>query len=300
MEIDQGPDLDCSHNAYHEFPTGSNFRPEHFQSEWNNSHRRYKTQRGESPFTAGARATPGFKPRNLLHRPENLARVTSLIYRLLGHNPIESFAINCEKTLANWISLLRETTPPHNVSSSDPRWAGAFKVLDSIITGRQGEYLLRRLAYVQLTRLFASLEAVIKSDRDNGRIHREPYYTNAHIAMDIYMSAQERDSNTGELRRKLRQGRRRFSRRWSDLAILAPLFVLIYSDAAEVIINDFKKTDGAALKLVATRILETCPDQLMVICTHLTEAAETAASNPSCDIRQFVAAQIRQFFAPLN
>jgi hypothetical protein len=233
MEIDQEPNSDCSHDAYHESPTGSSFRPEHFQSERNDSYRRYKTQRGESPFTAGATATLGFKPQS--HHPEKLARVTSLKYRLLGYNPIESFAINCERTLTNWILLLRETTPPHNVSSSDPRWVGAFKVIDSIITGRQGEFLLRRLAYVQLTRIFATLEAIIKSDRDNGRIHREPYYTNAHIAMDIYMSAQEKNSNTGELRRKLRQSRRRFSRRWSDLAILAPLFVLIYSDAAEVI-----------------------------------------------------------------
>jgi hypothetical protein len=235
MEIDQGPNSDYSHDACHEFPTGISFRPERFQNGRNNSYRRYKIQRSESPFTTGANAASGFKPLSLLHRPERLTQVNSILYRLLGHNPIESFAINCEKTLMNWISLLRETTPPHDVSSSDPRWAGAFKVLDSIITGRQGGYLLRRLAYVQLTRVFASLEAIIKSDRDNGLIHREPYYTNAHIAMDIYMSAQEKDSNTGDLRRKLRQGRRRFSRRWSDLAILAPLFVLIYSDAAEVI-----------------------------------------------------------------
>jgi hypothetical protein len=85
-----------------------------------------------------------------------------------GQHPIEAFAINCEKTLTNWVSLLRKTTPPHNVSSSDPRWVGAFKVLDSIITGRQGEYLLQRLAYVQLTRLFASLETIIKSETMDG------------------------------------------------------------------------------------------------------------------------------------
>jgi hypothetical protein len=84
MEIDQEPNSDGSHNAYHKLLMGSSFSPEHFQSERNNSHRRYKAQGGETPFTQGATATAEFKPRGLLHRPEKSARVTSLIYRLLG------------------------------------------------------------------------------------------------------------------------------------------------------------------------------------------------------------------------
>lgn len=63
----------------------------------------------------------------------------------------------------------------------------------------------------------------------------------------------------------------------------------------------FKKTDGATLKLVAARILETCPGLLVGICTSLSEAVETAAgSSPSVDTRQFVAAQIRHAFSLLD
>lgn len=84
-------------------------------------------------------------------------------------------------------------------------------------------------------RLFRSLEAIIKSDRDRGRMHRGPYYRDSSVAMDIYMSAQETQSNTKRLRLKLKGGRKRFSKRWGTLAAPSPLFVLVYTDAAEAI-----------------------------------------------------------------
>ncbi len=93
----------------------------------------------------------------------------------------------------------------------------AFKAVDNVICG-QGTDLLQRLANIQLIRLFNSLEGIIKADRDNGRIHREPYYRDANVAMDIYLGAQGTQVDTKELRLKLRQGRKRFSKRWSHLA----------------------------------------------------------------------------------
>ncbi|KAI3333798.1 hypothetical protein F4824DRAFT_512943 [Ustulina deusta] len=164
-----------------------------------------------------------------------LARVTSLSKRLIGYDPIGTFADNCEKTLPDWIGLLRKATLPNDITSEDPRIITAFKAVDNVICG-QGTDLLQRLANVQLMRLFGSLKDIIKSDRDNGRIHREPYYRDANVAMDIYLSAQETQSNTKQLRLKLKQGRKRFSKRWSDLATASPLFVLVYSDAAEAIV----------------------------------------------------------------
>ncbi|KAI8623439.1 hypothetical protein F5Y19DRAFT_492631 [Xylariaceae sp. FL1651] len=164
-----------------------------------------------------------------------LARVTSLSKRLIGHDPIGTFADNCEKTLPDWIALLRKAKLPNDITSEDPRIITAFKAIDKVICG-QGTDLLQRLANVQLMQLFRSLEGIIKSDRDSGRIHREPYYRDANVAMDIYLSAQETQPNTNGLRLKLKQGRKRFSKRWSDLATPSPLFVLVYSDAAEAIV----------------------------------------------------------------
>ncbi len=165
----------------------------------------------------------------------HLARVTSLSKRLIGQNPIGTFADNYEKTIPDWIALLRETSLPNGITSEDPRIITAFKVVDTVICG-QGTALLQRLANVQLIRLFSAVKGIIKSERENWRIHREPYYRNADIAMDIYMSAQEPQSNMTELRLKLTYGRKRFSKRWSDLATMSPLFVLVYSSAAEALV----------------------------------------------------------------
>lgn len=112
-------------------------------------------------------------------------RVTFLSNRLIGHGPIGTFVGNCEKTLPDWITLLREATLPNGITSTDPRIITAFKAVDNVICG-QGTNTLRRLANVHLIRLFASLEAIIKTDRDVGRIHRGPHHRDDHVPMDIY------------------------------------------------------------------------------------------------------------------
>lgn len=164
-----------------------------------------------------------------------LARVTFLTKKLIGRDPIGTFADNYEKTMPDWMALLRETSLPSGITSEDPRIITAFRVVDSVICGR-GTALLQRLANVQLNRLFSVVKGIVKSERENWRIHREPYYRDAGIAMDIYMSAQEPQSDVAELRLKLKYGRKRFSKRWSDLATLSPLFLLVYSGAAEAMV----------------------------------------------------------------
>ncbi len=164
-------------------------------------------------------------------------RLTNLAHRLVGHDPINTFAENCDKTVGDWISLLGKTTLPSDITSSDPRIIAAFQAVDSVICG-QGTNLLRRLAYIQLMRLFVSLEAIIKSDREIGRLHREPCYRDATVAIDIYMSAQAGHSNTGDLRRELKE-RKRCGRIWSGLARPSPLIVLMYAEAAEPIVYAF-------------------------------------------------------------
>lgn len=164
----------------------------------------------------------------------DFGQVTILAYQLVGHDPIHSFAENCDKTMGEWMALLGKTTLPSDIASSDPRIIVAFQAVDGVLCG-QGTYLLRRLAYVQLMRLFVFLEAVIKSERESGRLHRKPCYRDTTVAIDVYMNAQERRSNTSALRREL-QERKRFGRSWSDLAGPSPLFVLVYSDAAEPIV----------------------------------------------------------------
>ncbi|KAJ2906477.1 hypothetical protein MKZ38_001458 [Zalerion maritima] len=204
-----------------------------------------------------------------------MARLTSLTYRLLGQDPINCFAENCEKTIADWISLLGKTTLPNNIASSDPSIIAAFRAVDIVICGQQGTHLLRRLAHVQLMRLFISLERIIAHKRASGRLQGARGYRNTCVAMTIYMSARERRSNVKDLEYELKE-RKRCGRSWTDLARPSPLFVLVYSDLAEPIVKDFKRTDAATLRSVATRVVEACPDGLVRICIQLADRAEWA------------------------
>ena len=145
------------------------------------------------------------------------------------------FAKNCENAITDWISLLGKTTLPGDVASSDSRIIAAFKAVDRIICGQEGTYLLRRLAHVQLMRIFTTLESIIRSERETGRVPREPCYRDASVAVDIYMNAQEDRSHPEALRRELKE-RKRAGRSWSVLAGPSPLFTMIYSEAAEPIV----------------------------------------------------------------
>ncbi|KAH8749207.1 hypothetical protein F5883DRAFT_435984, partial [Diaporthe sp. PMI_573] len=60
---------------------------------------------------------------------------------------IRIFGDNCEKTMLDWIILLRETTLPCTMVSLAPLITTAFKVVDRIILRRESTNLLRRLAY---------------------------------------------------------------------------------------------------------------------------------------------------------
>lgn len=166
------------------------------------------------------------------------ARVNTWSRKLVGPNPMAFFATNCVEVITDWISLLRVTTLPSDIRSSDTRIINAFKAVDSIICGKATTYRLRRLAYVQLTRIFTILEYSIKSERESKQVHREPCRRDASVALDIYMMAQEDCGSPSALRRAL-QERKRTSRSWNDMAGPSPLFTMMYSEAAEQIVYVF-------------------------------------------------------------
>ncbi|KAK4243624.1 hypothetical protein C7999DRAFT_18045, partial [Corynascus novoguineensis] len=146
-----------------------------------------------------------------------------------------------------------------------------------------------------LSRLFVSLEAIIKSDRENWRLPRKPCCRDATVAIDIYVAAQPGHPDTSDLRRKLKERKRR-ARIWSELARPSPLIVLMYSGETEPMMYDHRKMDTATLKLLATRILEECPGQFVSLCASLADQAESAVRlGHSIDIHQVAAEKIRQY-----
>jgi hypothetical protein len=249
---------------------------------------------------------------------QNVVWVASLASRLAEYDLATSFAYKCEKILTGWISLLRWTTLPENTASSDACILTAFQKVDSIIRG-DSLHLLRRLAYVQLIRVFSKVESIIKTERDTKRMHREPSYRNSSIAIDIYMNAQDSCLHDGLLRRDLRE-RKRIGSRWNSLAVASPLFILLYKDSAESLVyayisqlpssekpgltytrKDFKKTDNSTLKLVASKIHEACPYRLLRACSHIDNAVDTAIKmNLQLNMAEFTAARIKHLLFGLE
>ena len=179
------------------------------------------------------------RPRKLLGKGQKgherkRARTAVLSESMISCDPINVFADNCERTLADWIQLLGNTTAPANITSSDPSFISAFKFVDRILCGAQTSHLLRRLAFVQLMRLSDSLGAIVRSERERG-LRRTSGVVDASVVIDIYKSAQEGRLSTEELKWVVWE-RRRIGRRWTVLAGPSPLFLLVYSDVAEKVV----------------------------------------------------------------
>jgi hypothetical protein len=167
-----------------------------------------------------------------IEQDDALAKANRIYERLLYQADIVNFLRAVETVLIPWVTLLKETTPSDNALSSDPRFLGAFKLLDAAIDGQENSRrLLTRLAYIQLHRLMKLLQGRVAVDRQAGRIHRRSGYKNAYIVLDIYMSAQNHPSPS---RRNLIE-RKCLARRWHDLAGSWPVFVLVYSEDADKI-----------------------------------------------------------------
>lgn len=158
----------------------------------------------------------------------------SLSSRLVRRDAIECFASNCEKIWGDWTSLLRKTTLPRHIASSDTRVIAAFTAVDDVVSGKQSTYVVRWLAYLRLMALFDHLKPVVKSERENGETHRERGDRDISAIVDIYENAQQRGSNTRTPRNAIVE-HRRIGKRVRTLAGPSPLFLLVYSGEAEPI-----------------------------------------------------------------
>ncbi|KAF5553758.1 hypothetical protein FPHYL_8644 [Fusarium phyllophilum] len=224
---------------------------------------------------------------------QNITRATKLSQQLLGPNPKQSFTANCVETIADWVTLLVETTFTSAVTSSDPCIIAAFRAIDKIILGKEATYLLRRLAYVQLRRVFTTLEAILRSERKRNQVRRHPRRGGISVAIDIYMMAQVDGKNSSVSRNQILE-RRRVSRAWEYLAGPSPLLTLMYSEAADPIVRDLWRKDSASLKAVVTSILKDVTWAVR-ICARLTHSAVWAVNcgRPS-GIREATMAEIEQ------
>ncbi|OIW25499.1 hypothetical protein CONLIGDRAFT_635328 [Coniochaeta ligniaria NRRL 30616] len=122
------------------------------------------------------------------------------------------------------------TTVPDNEASSGLYALNAFRLLDKART--DGDYIRTRLAYIRLIDVFDLLEKIVGSSRRNGRLptgKKKSGYRNPCVVIDDYLDAQEQAG----ISRDEVKNRKRVARRWRTLAGPSPIFVIIYSGAAE-------------------------------------------------------------------
>lgn len=132
-------------------------------------------------------------------------RFTTLIQQLSRYNLVHYFLDHYESIFCAWITLVRKTTLHINMVESDPSVLAAFRVLDDTIAGKQGTYLLSRLAHVRLLQVFDALEAIIASESEPKS--RKPGYTYTSKAIDIYQDTQKLQLDAQSLRRRVHERR---------------------------------------------------------------------------------------------
>lgn len=146
---------------------------------------------------------------------------------LVRSDTLQEIAAHCDNILRQWVALVKETTLPTNLSSSDPQVTGAFQKIVDVATGFEST-VFRRLAHVRLLEFFDYLEVLIRAERSQG-LHGQKV-RNITVADRVISSALPA-LGKGQLIET-----RRLSRRWKQMAGPSVFFLMIYTEAAEGIV----------------------------------------------------------------
>lgn len=130
------------------------------------------------------------------------------------------FAKNCEKIHGTWTLLLKETSLPYNATCTDNRVGHVVSTLGGIIAKPENHYQ-SRLAYVQLTRIVAALNKVVKMGRRDGLVEGKSGQRNATVITNMFLG------NASEPKR--------FANRWATLSSTSPLLLFVFTELAEKI-----------------------------------------------------------------
>jgi hypothetical protein len=115
-----------------------------------------------------------------------------------------------------------------------PSVVAAFDEVHRLTRDDRCKRLPLRFAHLQLKYALDALHTAATKDRLRGLVQRKPGYSNASLAIDIYLNAKR--NHPGEIPSRDRLSEyRRVSTRWPQLAGTSPLQLSVYSDAAETI-----------------------------------------------------------------
>jgi hypothetical protein len=150
---------------------------------------------------------------------------------LLLDNPVSFFSSNFQTISALWISLVQRATSGGVIHFI----VTAFDEVHRLAKGGRGPRLPSRFSYLQLKYAFDALNAAVTRDRVRGLGRRKRGYSNASLAIDIYLNA-KRNASGENLSRENLSEYRRVSTRWYQLIRTSLLQLSVYSDVAETIV----------------------------------------------------------------
>ncbi|KAL2179002.1 uncharacterized protein P884DRAFT_111561 [Thermothelomyces heterothallicus CBS 202.75] len=198
---------------------------------------------------------------------------------LIQHTTVEAFASRCASIWDDWILFLSRTTIPPRITSRDSRFTHAFQTIERTISTTDG--VLQWLAYIRLMQVFDTLKKAIGKERKIKIGQRKQGISDDSIAINIYQDALE-----GRLMRRHILERRRVSRRWALLSKPSPLFLLVYSNYAETIVNGFRGVNNPVLDLIGDQVAQRYSPQFTQLCIRLAKGAEEGAVSGSCNLQQ--------------
>jgi hypothetical protein len=109
----------------------------------------------------------------------------------------------------------------------------AVDKVHSLVRTRRDSRLKLRLAFIELQYAIGAIKVTAASLPLRG-LRRRRGYSNASLALDVYLNAKKSDSGDVPTRQILSEYSR-VSSRWSELAAGSPLQACIYADKAETI-----------------------------------------------------------------
>ena len=151
--------------------------------------------------------------------------ISTLAQALLLCDCKQWFAENCEKIYGTWTLLLTKTTLPYNATCTDNRVGNVVSTLGGIFAKPENQYQ-SRLAYVQLTRIVAALNQVVKMGRRDGLVEGKSGQRNATVIAKVFLG------NVSEPKR--------FATRWATLSGTSPLLLFVFTELAEKLMYSYR------------------------------------------------------------
>jgi hypothetical protein len=124
---------------------------------------------------------------------------------------------------------------PPKVPVTNLNVSTAANALNSVVAGKEGEFLPPGFGYVQLSRFLGALEGRVKADRKVGLIPSISGRVNSSLAIDIYLGAQGAGPAALSTRSKVSECKR-IGGRWEELVGPSVFLLAIYPKVAETFV----------------------------------------------------------------